>query len=71
MVLEWINNYSRFKSALSVSHTFKLKKLKLTKEGFDLEIIDDSLFVLLPNELKYIPLTKELYQNIMHQKYSF
>jgi len=63
--------FLRFKPELSVTHTFKLKKLKLKREGFDLENIGDPLFILLPNESEYIPLTKEIYENIQKQKYNF
>jgi citronellyl-CoA synthetase len=63
--------FLRFKSELEITHTFKLKKLKLKKEGFDFENIGDSLFVMLPGESEYTPLTKEIYENIQNQKYNF
>lgn len=63
--------FLRFKSDLSITHTFKLKKLKLKKEGFDLENIGDPLFILLPDESEYTPLTKEIYKNIQNRKYQF
>jgi citronellyl-CoA synthetase len=63
--------FLRFKAKLSVTHTFKLKKLKLKKEGFNLEKIGDPLFVLLPDESEYKPLTQEIYENIQNQKYNF
>ena len=63
--------FLRFKSDLSITHTFKLKKLKLKKESFDLGNIGDPLFVLLPNESEYTLLTKEIYENIQNQKYNF
>ncbi len=61
----------RFKSKLSTTATFKLKKVKLKKESFNYENIEDPMFVLLPGESKYIPLTKEIYQNIQNKKYEF
>lgn len=63
--------FLRFKSEISVTSTFKFKKEVLKIEGFDIDNIDDMLYVLLPNELDYQPLTKEIYDNILHQKYKF
>ncbi len=63
--------FLRIKSKLATTATFKLKKMKLKKESFNFEHIDDPMFVLLPGESKYIPLTKEIYQNIQNKKYEF
>lgn len=61
--------FLRFKSDLSITHTFKFKKLKLKKEGFDPENIEEPLYIKLPNELNYIPLTKKIYESIQNQDY--
>ncbi len=63
--------FLRFKSEISVTSTFKFKKEVLKTEGFDINIINDKLFALLPNELDYQPLTKEIYENILDQEYKF
>jgi len=63
--------FLRFKSNLSITPTFKLKKVKLKKEGFDLVKIDDPLYVMLPGESEYTPLTKDIYENIKKNKYKF
>ncbi len=63
--------FLRFKSELTVTPTFKLKKGKLKEEGFDFYNVDDSLYVILPGESEYVPLTKEIYENILDQKYKF
>ena len=63
--------FLRFKSNLSLTPTFKLKKVELKKEGFDLEIIDDPLYIMLPGDSDYIPLTKNIYENILNGQYKF
>ena len=56
--------FLRVKSEIATTSTFKIKKSLLKKEGFDLDIIDDALFVMLPHESNYTPLTKEIYNDI-------
>ncbi len=63
--------FLRFKSDLSITPTFKFKKVKLKKEGFDIESIEDPIYVLLPSESEYVPLTKKIYANIQNQKHKF
>ena len=63
--------FLRFKTELTVTPTFKFRKVELKKEGFDIFNIMDSLYVLLPGELEYQPLTNEIYENIQNQKYKF
>ena len=63
--------FLRFKSNLSITGTFKFKKLELKKEGFEHESIDDPIYVMLPHESEYIPLTKDIYENIKKNKYKF
>ncbi|MFX0083962.1 MAG: long-chain-acyl-CoA synthetase, partial [Candidatus Hodarchaeota archaeon] len=63
--------FLRFKTNMTTTHSFKLKKLKLKEEAFNPEIIDDPLFILIPKESRYIPLTKVIYKRIQKQKYKF
>jgi fatty-acyl-CoA synthase/citronellyl-CoA synthetase len=63
--------FLRFKSELSTTSTFKLKKSTLKKESFNLEDIDDILYLMLPGEKEYTPLTKEIYEDIQNGKYKF
>jgi len=63
--------FLRFKSNLSITATFKFKKVEIKKEGFELENIDDPLYVMLPGESEYTPLTKDIYENIQNKKYKF
>ncbi|MHA2473345.1 MAG: long-chain-acyl-CoA synthetase, partial [Promethearchaeota archaeon] len=61
----------RFKSNLSTTQTFKFKKVELKDEGFNPETIDDLIFIKLPNQTGYIPLTKEIYEKIENREYRF
>jgi len=63
--------FLRFKSKLATTSTFKLKKVKLKKEGFDLEKVEDPLYIMLPNESEYRQLTKEIYENMQNGQYKF
>ena len=58
--------FLRFKSKMSTTATFKLKKVELKKEGFDFENIDDPLYVVLPGESEYVHLTNEIYENLQN-----
>ena len=63
--------FLRFKSKLAITITFKLKKVKLKKEAFDFENIEDPLYVMLPYESEFMLLTKDIYENIQNRKYKF
>ena len=63
--------FLRFKMDLETTSTLKLKKLKLKKEGFDVDIIYDSIYIMLPLASEYTRLTKDIYENIQNQKYQF
>ncbi|MHA2009301.1 MAG: long-chain-acyl-CoA synthetase [Promethearchaeota archaeon] len=63
--------FLRFKTNLSTTHSFKFKKIKLKNEGFDIEKIDDPLFIMLPNQSVYKPLTREIYKKILNKEYKF
>ena len=63
--------FLRFKSNLPITATFKFKKVKLKSEGFDIENVNDPLYVMLPEQPEYTPLTREIYDNIQNQKYKF
>ncbi|MFW9896416.1 MAG: long-chain-acyl-CoA synthetase [Candidatus Thorarchaeota archaeon] len=63
--------FLRFKSGLSTTQTYKFKKLDLKDEGFNLQNIEDPIFILLPDESEYQPMTKEIYEKILNQEYNF
>jgi citronellyl-CoA synthetase len=63
--------FIRVKSDLATTVTYKIKKIKLKEESFDINQINDPLFVMLPNTSEYTHLTKDIYENIQNQKYRF
>ena len=54
--------FIRFLPTVELTGTFKLKKVKLHKEGFDAEAINDQLYFLDFSKRKYVPLTSETYE---------
>jgi len=63
--------FLRFKSNLSTTATFKLKKGKLKQENINLEKIEDPLYVMLPEMSEYVHMTEEIYENIQNGRYKF
>jgi citronellyl-CoA synthetase len=66
-----VPKFIRFKTEFEYTSTHKIKKVNLKKEGFDHRIVTDPLYVLLPGEFAYKPLTEEFYAEIMAGKYKF
>jgi hypothetical protein len=56
---------------LECTATYKITKVALKNEGFDPQSVNDALYVLLPGEAGYRPLTQELYKNIWDGKDRF
>lgn len=57
--------FVRWASALERTGTFKLKKVPLQKEGFDPKAIKDPIFFLDGKNRKFVPLTEQLYEDIV------
>jgi acyl-CoA synthetase (AMP-forming)/AMP-acid ligase II len=57
--------FIRIMPALSTTSTFKLKKGDLQKEGFDPRSIRDPLYLLNPRDDQYVPLSPELYDEVV------
>jgi acyl-CoA synthetase (AMP-forming)/AMP-acid ligase II len=66
-----VPKFVRFKEEFETTGTHKIKKKVLRDEGFDPNVVDDPLYVLLPEGDPYRPLTKELYQEIVEGKHRF
>jgi len=64
-----VPKFLRLNANLECTATHKITKVALKKEGFDLDLVNDALYVLLPGEVEYQPLTKEIYQNILEGEY--
>jgi acyl-CoA synthetase (AMP-forming)/AMP-acid ligase II len=66
-----VPKFVRFKEEFETTGTHKIKKKALRDQGFDPNVVDDPLFVLLPEGDQYQPLTGELYQEIVEGKHRF
>lgn len=66
-----VPKFVRVHSELETTATFKPKKYNLQKDGFDPDKVDDPVYVLLPDESNYRPMTKEIHQGILNGKYRF
>ncbi|MFX1572497.1 MAG: long-chain-acyl-CoA synthetase [Promethearchaeota archaeon] len=66
-----IPKFVRIVNEFSFTATFKIKKITLKKEGYNIKEINDPLYVLLPNSSEYIPLTEDIFQGITAGKYQF
>ncbi|CAG0886912.1 unnamed protein product [Darwinula stevensoni] len=60
--------FIRLVKQLDATGTYKLKKLDLQKEGFDPNKVSDPLFFLDPSKNEYVPITQQLYDNIITGK---
>lgn len=75
-VMEKLPSYARpyfvrLRQELDITNSFKRVKKHLLQEGFDPEKIGDPLYFLHPEKNTYVPLTKELYQDIVENKVRF
>jgi citronellyl-CoA synthetase len=66
-----IPKFIRFIEGFDFTATHKIQKVRFKKEGFNLNEVNDEIFVLLPNSSEYISLTEEIYQDILEGKYPF
>jgi len=66
-----IPKFIRFTSKLNTTATLKIQKGTLKKEAFNLEMIKDSIYILLPNSTGYESMTKVIYDGILGSKYNF
>ena len=57
--------FIRLLPEVELTGTFKLKKVQLRNEGFDIHRIGDSVFIMDSVQRTYISLTPDLYQQIM------
>ena len=66
-----IPKFIRFIDGFDFTATHKIQKVKLKKEGYNINEVNDHLFVLLPNNSEYVPIIKEIYNGILESKYQF
>lgn len=63
--------FIRIRDEVDATNSFKQIKTTLQKEGFDPEIVSDPLYFLDPTKHSYLPMTKELYEEIINHKIAF
>jgi citronellyl-CoA synthetase len=63
--------FLRIKKEFTTTATDKIQKVKLKQEGYNINDIDDPIYVLPPKASKYIPLTKEIHDGIITGKYRY
>jgi citronellyl-CoA synthetase len=77
---EFVNNelpayarpvFIRVQPDIDVTGTFKMVKGDLRKQAYDLAQVDDPLYVLMPRQDVYQPLTEELHTSIKAGQESF
>ena len=56
--------FVRLLPEVELTGTFKLKKVQLRNEGFDINKLDDPLYVMDPRQRCYVPMSPDLYQQI-------
>ncbi len=63
--------FVRLRDEIDATNSFKQLKQQLQKEGFNPDAVKDPLYFLDPRLDKYIPLTPEIYQDIVDHKIRF
>lgn len=63
--------FIRITKVKDATTSFKQVKSRLQNEGFNPEIVKDTLYFLEPEKCRYIKLTKKIYQNIQSGMYRF
>ncbi len=63
--------FVRIRAEVDATNSFKQIKIALQKEGFDPTIIKDPMFFLDPRQETYVPMTAELYEEIINHKIAF
>jgi len=63
--------FIRLRGNLETTTTLKITKTDLKKDGWDVDRVQDPLFVLLPGESEYTPLTLEIHRKIRAGEFRF
>lgn len=63
--------FVRIREEIDATNSFKQIKTNLQKEGIDPNVIKDPLYFLDPRKNTYVPLTAELYEEIINHKIAF
>ncbi|XP_066909185.1 long-chain fatty acid transport protein 4 [Halyomorpha halys] len=60
--------FIRIIHSIPITSTFKIQKVNLQKEGYNVDKISDPLYVFDAKSSKYIPFTRELYNDVLSNK---
>jgi citronellyl-CoA synthetase len=63
--------FIRIKSHFDTTATYKIRKVDLSKEAFDLDKVSDLLYIMLSHETEYQLLTADIYQQVMEKQFRF
>ncbi|MBY8984491.1 MAG: hypothetical protein KGD65_05475 [Candidatus Lokiarchaeota archaeon] len=63
--------FLRVKKEFATTATDKIQKVKLKQEGYNVNEIEEPIYILLPRSSKYVPLTKEIYEGVIAGKYRY
>lgn len=63
--------FVRIREEIDATNSFKQIKTNLQNEGFNPDIVKDQLFFLDPRKNTYVPLTKDIYKEIVEHKIAF
>ena len=66
-----IPGFIRLVENTQITGTFKFQKTDYRKEGYDIGAISDELFVLDSAQKMYVPLTEDLYKEVLNGKVKF
>ena len=63
--------FIRLRTEFETTETLKIRKSECKKEGCDPAKVTDPLYVLLPGDSSYVPMTQALYEEIVDGKHRF
>jgi len=63
--------FIRIREQEEITGTFKYRKVELKKEHYDLAQVDESMFVMLPDQTQFVPLKAPIADQIQQQAFRF
>ena len=63
--------FVRIRDRIDATNSFKQVKKQLQQEGYNPHIINDPLYFLHPEKNRYLPLTPQLYEDIINHRIRF
>ena len=63
--------FIRIREQEEITGTFKYRKVELKKEHYDLNQIDEPIFIMSPDDQEFVPLDNQMLQNVQQQNLRF